>query len=131
MLLTILILATLVVTYFCWIRPVLRTRPELKHFYDTEENQLIAIQKKFQGIKQKLSSGIVIAASVAVSAYDFLAPIVNGVDAAEITNYVPRWAWPLILIATTALFQFLRNLSDKRNETSDEPERLEKTEASA
>lgn len=28
---------------------------------------------------------------------------------------VPSWAWPLILIIVTALFQLLRNLADKRH----------------
>jgi hypothetical protein len=28
---------------------------------------------------------------------------------------VPCRAWPLILITTTALFQFLRNLADRRH----------------
>jgi hypothetical protein len=28
---------------------------------------------------------------------------------------VPSWAWPLILLSITGLFQFLRNLADKRH----------------
>jgi hypothetical protein len=71
---------------------------------------------KLKGIKQKLSSAIVIAASGAVSGYDFLAPIVSGVNVSSIAAKVPSWAWPLILISITALFQFLRNLADKRHE---------------
>jgi hypothetical protein len=51
-----------------------------------------------------------------VSAYDFLAPIVGGVDVSSLAAHVPSWAWPLILIAVTALYQFLRNLSDKRHQ---------------
>jgi hypothetical protein len=33
-----------------------------------------------------------------------------------LTSRVPSWAWPLVLISVTALFQFLRNLADKRHE---------------
>jgi hypothetical protein len=74
------------------------------------------VQEKFAGIKQKLSSAIVIAASVAVTGYDFLAPIASGVDVSSIAAQVPSWSWPLILISVTALFQFLRNLADKRHQ---------------
>ena len=56
-----------------------------------------------------------IAASAAVSGYDFFTPIVSGVDVSSIAAKVPSWAWPLILISVTGLFQFLRNLADKRH----------------
>jgi hypothetical protein len=42
--------------------------------------------------------------------------LLSGVDVSPIAAQVPSWAWPLILIAVTALFQFLRNLADKRHE---------------
>jgi hypothetical protein len=67
--------------------------------------------EKLAGIKQKLSSAIVIMVSALVTGYDFFAPIVSGVNVSSIAAQVPSWAWPLILIAVTALFQFLRNLS--------------------
>jgi hypothetical protein len=57
----------------------------------------------------------VIAASAAVSGYDFFTPIVSGVDVSSLAAKVPSWAWPLILISVTGLFQFLRNLADKRH----------------
>ena len=66
------------------------------------------LREKPRGIKQKLASAMVIIASAAVTAYDFLAPIVAGVDTSALTLRVPSWAWPLILIGITALFQFLR-----------------------
>ena len=56
-----------------------------------------------------------IAASAAVSGYDFFVPIVSGVDVSSIAAQVPSWAWPLVLIWLTALFQFLRNLADRRH----------------
>jgi hypothetical protein len=42
--------------------------------------------------------------------------IVSGVGVSSISALVPSWAWPLILISVTALFQSLRNLADKRHQ---------------
>ncbi len=115
MLMFVLVAATFVAVYWFWIRPTLKSRPAFRDLYEREENFLAALRKKFAGIKQKLSSAIVVAASIAVSGYDFIAPIVSGVDVSSIAAQVPSWAWPLILISVTALFQFLRNLADKRH----------------
>ena len=116
MLTFVLVVATLFAIYWFWIRPILKTRPGFLELYAREENFLAALREKFAGIKQKLSSVVVIGASAAVSGYDFLAPIVGGVDVTSIAASVPSWAWPLVLISVTALFQFLRNLADKRHE---------------
>ena len=116
MLTLVLVVATLVAIYWFWIRPVLKTRPGLAELYAQEESFLAALREKFAGIKQKLSSVAVIGASAAVSGYDFLAPIVGGVDVTSIAASVPSWAWPLVLISVTAVFQFLRGLADKRHE---------------
>src|SRR5919206_2495810 len=96
--------------------PLVKSRPAFRDLYEKEDNIFLAIREKLKGIKQKLSSAIVIAASAAVSGYDFLAPIVGGVDVSSIAAKVPSWAWPLILISATALFQFLRNLADNRSQ---------------
>lgn len=113
----VLIFATVVAVYWFWIRPLLKSRPELRELYQQEESFLVALREKLKGIKQKLSSVLVIAASAAVSGYDFFAPIVSGVDVSSLTAQVPSWAWPLVLISLTALFQFLRNLADKRHQS--------------
>jgi hypothetical protein len=115
MLLYISTAATLVAVYWFWIRPILQSRPAFRDLYEEEENVFAALRAKFAGIKQKLSSAVVIAASAIVSGYDFFAPIVSGVDVRPIAAQLPSWAWPLILIAVAALLQFLRNLSDKRH----------------
>src|SRR6187399_2227798 len=108
-----LVIATIVAIYWFWIRPLLKSRPAFRELYDKESNFIAAASEKFRGIKQKLSSVIVIAASAAVTGYDFFTPIISGVDVSSIASRVPSWAWPLVLIGTTALFQFLRNLADK------------------
>jgi hypothetical protein len=115
MLMFVLVAATFVAVYWFWIRPVLKSRPAFRELYEREESFFAALRERFAGIKQKLSSAIVVAASIAVSGYDFIAPIVSGVDVSSIAAQVPSWAWPLILISVTALFQFLRNLADKRH----------------
>jgi hypothetical protein len=85
-----------------------RHRTSLKYhhrLYAREESVFAALREKLKGIKQKLSSVIVIAASAAVSGYDFITPIVSGVDVSSIAAQVPSWAWPIVLICITALFQ--------------------------
>jgi hypothetical protein len=116
MLLFILIAATLVAVYWFWIHPILKSRPAFRDLYQDEENFVAALRAKFAGIKQKLSSAVVIAASAIVSGYDFFAPIVSGVDVSSIAAQVPSWAWPLILIAVTAVMKYFRDLADKRHE---------------
>lgn len=116
MLMFVLVLATLVAIYWFWICPILKSRPAFRELYEKEESFIAALREKLKGIKQKLSSAIVIAASAAVSGYDFFTPIVSGVDVSSLTSQVPSWAWPLVLISLTALFQFLRNLADKRHQ---------------
>jgi hypothetical protein len=115
MLMFILVLATLVAIYWFWVRPILKLRPGFRDLYEKEESFFAALRIKLAGIKQKLSSVFVIAASAAVSGYDFFTPIVSGVDVSSLTSKIPSWSWPLILISVTALFQFFRNLADTRN----------------
>lgn len=116
MLTFVLTAVTLFAVYWFWMRPVLRSRPALHELYEKEESFFRALREKLKGIKQKLSSACVVAVSAAVAAYDFLAPALTGVDVSMLAAHVPPWAWPLILIAVTALLQFLRNLSDRRHE---------------
>lgn len=116
MVMAVMLFATLVAIYAFWIRPILQSRPAFRELYDKEESFFAAFREKLKGIKQKLSSAIVIIASAAVTGYDFVAPIISGVDMSSLTSKVPSWAWPLVLISVTALFQFLRNLADKRHQ---------------
>jgi hypothetical protein len=116
MLLFISTTATLVAVYWFWVRPILKSRPAFRELYQEEENFFAAVRAKFAGIKQKLSSAIVIAASAIVTGYDFFAPIVGGVDVSSIAAQVPSWAWPLVLIAVTAIMKYFRDLADRRHE---------------
>jgi hypothetical protein len=116
MLLFISMAATLVAVYWFWIRPILKSRPAFRELYQEEENFFSALRTKFAGIKQKFSSAVVIAASAVVSGYDFFAPIVSGIDVSSLAAQVPSWAWPLILIAVTAVMKYFRDLADRRHE---------------
>ena len=117
MTITILSVASALAIYWFWIDPILKSRQAFRDIYTQERNFFAALKEKLQGIKQKLSSAVVICASGAVTAYDFFNPIISGVDVTPLTSHVPSWAWPLVLISTTALFQFLRNLADARHKT--------------
>jgi hypothetical protein len=50
-----------------------------------EEGFLVVSREKLQGLKQKLSSVIVIAGSAAVTGYGFFAPTVSGIDVSSLT----------------------------------------------
>ena len=114
---TILFLTAALAIFCFWIDPILKSRPAFLDIYTQERALFATLKEKLQGIKQKLSSAVVICASGAVTAYDFFNPIISGVDITPLTSHVPSWAWPLVLISTTALLQFLRNLADARHKT--------------
>jgi hypothetical protein len=111
---TILSVTTVLAIYWFCIDPILKSRPAFRDIYAPDNTIFAALKEKLKGIKQKLSSVVVICASGAVTAYDFFNPIISGVDVTPLTSHVPSWAWPLVLISTTALFQLLRNLADSR-----------------
>ena len=115
MVMFVLAFGTLLEIYSFWIRSILKSRPAFRELYDREGSFVAALREKLKGIKQNLASALVIVASAAVCGYDFFAPIVSGVDISSLTSKLPSWAWPLVVILVTALFQFLRNLADKRH----------------
>jgi hypothetical protein len=117
MTITILSVASALAIYWFWIDPILKSRPAFRDIYAHDNTIFAALKEKLKGIKQKLSSVVVICASGAVTAYDFFNPIISGVDVTPLTSHVPSWAWPLVLISTTAMFQFLRDLADARHKT--------------
>ena len=114
---TIMSVTPVLAIFWFWIDPILKSRPAFRDIYADDNTIFEALKEKLKGIKQKLSSVVVICASGAVTAYDFFNPIISGVDVTPLTSHVPSWAWPLVLISTTAMFQFLRNLADARHKT--------------
>lgn len=111
----VLIAFTALVVYAFWLRPILRTTPGLRDVYDAEAGWLNALNLKFGGLKQKLTTIGLSAISFVVLAHDEIAPLVTqaGVDPSQILPKVPAWAWPLITMAILALVQYFRNVADK------------------
>lgn len=113
-LLPVLIVFTAVVAYVVGIRPALRQNPKFKDLYDAEEGYFSAISTKLGGVKQKLTTIAISAASFIVLAHDEISPLITqaGVDPSQFLPKVPAWAWPLITIAVLWLVQHFRNLAD-------------------
>lgn len=77
-----------------------------------------AFSAKFSGLKQKLTTAVVMIAGFVVSSYDFIAPLASqsGVDVTKLTERVPAQVWPIIGMVLIGLVQYFRNLSDKRTD---------------
>lgn len=110
-----LILPTLAIVYWFWIRPILKQTPSLKAFYDAEAGWWAAFSGKFAGIKQKLAGSLIALACLVVELSDYVAPALGAVDTTPLTSHVPPWAWPIITIAAIKLLEYFRKLADKRN----------------
>lgn len=111
----VLIFFTGIVVYAFFIRPALRETPFFRDIYSAEEGYLTAINSKLTGVKQKLMTILLSAASFIVLAHDELAPLVTqaGVDPSLILPKVPAWAWPLITMAILYFIQRFRNAADR------------------
>jgi hypothetical protein len=109
--------AAVMAAYFYWIRPILKSRPALAHFYAQEESFWEALRERFAGIKGKLAAALGMAASAVVYLHDFLMPVATGIDWQPIVSMLPDWAWPLILFGAFALIKWFRSLTDRRSAT--------------
>lgn len=124
-LLLLLVAATTFTIYLIWVRPVLMTRPSFKEFYARQESLWGALQLKFRGLKQKITTALVTIAGVSVFFYDTLAPLIaqSGVDVPQLLPMVPPKLWPLIGIGITALMLYFRNLAERRRDAEQGVER--------
>src|SRR5450759_4364887 len=95
LLLFALIVLTLLATYLFWIRPVLKTKPSFATYYAREDSVWTALNVKFAGLKQKMTTALVMIAGFVVSAYDLIAPLAaqSGVDVTKLTERVPPQIW--------------------------------------
>lgn len=113
-----LIIFTLGVGYFVGVRPLLRNTPTFKAAYDAEEGFWSAVDAKFGGIKQKLTTVAVTIAGLGVVAHDQVSSLLTqagfdvGTLGTQVLPDVPGWFWPLASIATLWLVQRFRNLAD-------------------
>lgn len=110
-----LIVPTIIIIYWFWIRPILKSTPKIVDLHDAEQSWTGALGSKFGGIKQKLIGTAIFISSVVVELYDYVAPLLGGIDLTPITSYVPGWAWPIISIGAVLLLNYMRVLGDRRN----------------
>jgi hypothetical protein len=107
---------TLLGAYVYWVRPVLRSRPELKSFYAQTDSWLAAIRLRFAGIKGKLLAVVSMAATAIVALHDFILANAFGIDWTPVHDLLPAWAWPFILFADFWLISKFRQMTDRRQE---------------
>lgn len=112
------LLAGLISAYIIIIRPILRERGAFKDFYDRADTFWQAVNDYTCGFRTKIAAWLIMLPSALVGIYDFVVPLMTGIDFAPITTSVPAWAWPFILLAIGALFRWLRKITDGPEATS-------------
>lgn len=100
-------------TYLFLLRPILRSRPELKEFYGYTDSFWTAAWGKFAFIKSKLLAMLMMALSGIISLHDFLLPASVGIDWTPLTSKVPDWSWPIISFVVAALFYWFHQLKER------------------
>jgi len=109
------ILAGLVLAYWLFLRPILARwsvlAPKIAKLDAAEAGFFAKLNLAIGGLKTKLSAWLVMFAGAALSAHDFILPIASGVDVTPISQSLPSWSWPVILIAVGAAFRFLRKIT--------------------
>lgn len=110
--------ATIVLVYVMWIRPILLKTPTIGALLKRETSYFCALSLKFAGIKQRLTAAVIYLAGIVVTMHDYAAPYLTGVDTTpffpKVVAAVPAQYWPLIMVALTALLDYFRYLSDRR-----------------
>lgn len=106
----------LILSYWVWIRPLLRARPALAEFYAVTDSWWSALLAKVNTIKTKLAARLMGAPAALVWLHDFLIPYITGVDWTPITKDIPPWFWPVFAFGVSILFDWLRRLTAKTQE---------------
>jgi hypothetical protein len=106
----------IVAAYVCWVRPVLRSRPELAHVYDRSGGVRGALRLRFAGIKTRLLAVVSMAAAAIVALHDFILANAFGIDWTPVRDLLPAWAWPFILFADFWLISKFRQMTDRRRQ---------------
>lgn len=105
---------TTLVAYVYWLRPILRSRPQLKAFYAQTDNFWAALRLRFAGLKTQLLAGVSMAATGIVALHDFILTNAFGIDWTPVRDLLPAWAWPFILFADFWLISKFRQMTDRR-----------------
>lgn len=88
---------SILLAYWYWIRPVLKSRPGCVAFYTQTDSAIAAIRLKMQGLKGHIATGIAKASAVIVLLHDQVIPYATGIDWTPLTTNIPSWAWPLVM----------------------------------
>jgi hypothetical protein len=113
---TIFFTVAIVAAYLYWVRPVLRSRPELKQVYDRSDGLRGALRLRFAGIKTRLLAVVSMAAAAIVVLHDFVLANAFGIDWTPVRDLLPAWAWPFILFADFWLISKFRLMTDRRRQ---------------
>src|SRR5262249_46592049 len=105
----------IVAAYLYWVRPVLRSRPELKQVYERPDGLGGALRLRFAGIKTRLLAVVSMAAAI-VALHDFIFANAFGIDWTPVRDLLPAWAWPFILLADFWLISKFRLMTDRRRQ---------------
>jgi len=97
------------VSYWLWLRPMLRSRPSLARFNAQSDTFWSAVRAKFLFIKTQIAAACLMIGGFLIAIHDFLIPLALNVDWSPVAASVPAWAWPVGLFALGALFAWLRN----------------------
>lgn len=103
-------------TYWMFVRPLMKTRPEFKEFYARSESWWTAAVAKFSTLRTKLAAILLAMASVLIELHDFVLPAATGIDWSPVTSGVPAWVWPIASFAAAALFYWLRKITARTQE---------------
>ena len=82
---------TTLVAYVYWLRPILRSRPQLKAFYAQTDSFWTALRLRFAGLKTQLLAGVSMAATGIVALHDFILTNAFGIDWTPVRDLLPPW----------------------------------------
>ena len=108
-------LASFVLAYYVWVRPILRSRPACTSFYERADTFWGAVWMKMRGIKTKLASVFVMISSALVGLHDFVMPVLVGIEWDPVTGRVPAWVWPVAAFGMGLLFKYLRDVTERQH----------------
>src|ERR1700692_2032720 len=69
------------------------------------------VKALFAHSKTILAARLYGVAGTLVAVHDIALPYVASTDVTPLTSRVPQWAWPLVVIGTGVLFEYLRHIT--------------------
>lgn len=105
--------------YWFFLRPILRQRADLKHFYDLADGFWAKVSLLLHGLKTILVARLVWVGGLSVAAHDMVAPLLAGADWQPVIPVLlarlpDEWRGIVITLAFAALgavFEWLRRVT--------------------